>query len=215
MMRFYSHSEPSGHADNEDVFEVRRHPDEPLYLLAAIADGQGGQPGGQEAACLACRTCLDAAAAIPPIRLFKPSSWTGLLEQADHAVAADPVAGFTTLIGFCIALEQVCGGSCGDSAVVLVDPDSRGYPLTASQYKNPPVGSGGANIVPFGSVLERPWVVLAMTDGVWKYAGWDRTHQIASEERDEAVITRLLDCVRLPRSGGLQDDFTLLALFGT
>ena len=50
--------------------------------------------------------------------------------------------------------------------------------LTANQIKNPPVGSAAAVFTPFAGRLERPWTVLAMSDGVWKYVGWERVRAI-------------------------------------
>ena len=41
-----SHSEPGGHATNEDAFEVMQHPADPSCWIGALADGQGGQAGG-------------------------------------------------------------------------------------------------------------------------------------------------------------------------
>ena len=55
--------------------------------------------------------------------------------------------------------------------------------LTSSQRKNPPVGSGGAIFVPFACRLIRPWQVLAMSDGVWKYAGWEAIRDVATREK--------------------------------
>ena len=53
--------------------------------------------------------------------------------------------------------------------------------LTRHQFKDPPVGSGEASFVPFTARLASPWTVLALTDGVWKYAGWDHVLQVAAQ----------------------------------
>jgi hypothetical protein len=84
--------------------------------------------------------------------------------------------------------------------------------LTARQHKNPPVGSREATFVPFAAQLVRPWAVLAMTDGVWKYAGWENVLKIVSEPRGKDIIACLRDRARMQGSGGLQDDFTLILL---
>jgi hypothetical protein len=211
MIRVFSHSVAGGHAENEDAFEAGPHPRDPACFLFAVADGQGGRAGGKEAARLASKTCLDTASALTPAKLSQPTTWAGIVAAADLAVAADPAAGFTTMIGCCINANWICGASNGDSAVLYLSGRTAEI-LTARQHKNPPVGSGAANFVPFGALLRGPWVLLAMTDGVWKYAGMDILRTIASEEQAEVVIGRVLDRVRLPRSGGLQDDFTLLVL---
>ena len=81
--------------------------------------------------------------------------------------------------------------------------------MTARQTKNPPVGTGEAFFVPFVVELMAPWLVIAMTDGVWKYAGWRRIKEAASRLRGRGLIDRLQTPARLPGSGEFQDDFTL------
>ena len=82
------------------------------------------------------------------------------------------------------------------------------------ECKNPPIGSGGAGGVSFGANLGPPWTVLAMSDGVWKYAGWENILRIGFGERGEAIGDALLEAARLKRTGELQDDFTLIVLQG-
>ena len=84
--------------------------------------------------------------------------------------------------------------------------------LTDHQFKNPPVGSGEANFIPFHGTAELPWSVLAMTDGVWKYAGWDAVEDSACELHGQRLIDTLAERARLPNSGRFPDDFTLLVL---
>ena len=59
-------------------------------------------------------------------------------------------------------------------------PAGKATVVTGCQTKDPPVGSGEAFFVPFAAELTPPWLVLAMTDGVWKYAGWHRLEEVAS-----------------------------------
>jgi hypothetical protein len=126
-------------------------------------------------------------------------------------VAADPGAGFTTLVGLCVYRGRVVGASCGDSAALLVS-GGKARELTAGQQKNPPVGSGTAVAVPFAAAVAEPWRVLAMSDGVWKYAGWDRVAEIAGRAPGPLVITELQAAARLRGSGRFQDDFTVVVL---
>ena len=211
MVSVHSFSEPGGHPRNEDAFRVQTHPLDPDCWLCFVADGQGGQPGGGPAAQLACETALAAAIGCRPIRLAQPSNWTDILRQADMAVAADAAAGFTTLVGLCIYRDYVVGASTGDSAALVVS-GGKHHELTAGQHKNPPVGSGAAVAVPFAAALNEPWRVLVMSDGVWKYVGWDRVIEIASQARGPDVIAELQQSARLPGSGRFQDDFTLVVL---
>ena len=61
-----------------------------------------------------------------------------------------------------------------DSIPVLLVNDGGAAVLTADQRKNPPVGSGAAVFTEFTAELGHGWRVLGLTDGVWKYVGWDR-----------------------------------------
>lgn len=84
--------------------------------------------------------------------------------------------------------------------------------VTGRQTKDPPVGSGEAFFVPFTAELTAPWVVIAMTDGVWKYAGWHRIKEAATRLRGRPLIDELQALARLPGSGEFQDDFTLILI---
>ena len=117
------------------------------------------------------------------------------------------------LVGLCVVPGAVAGASCGDSAALLVC-GGRARPLTAAQAKNPPVGSGAAPFVPFAAGLVRPWALLAMSDGVWKYAGWAAITQAASALRGRALLEALQARARLPGSGQFPDDFTLVLFEG-
>jgi serine/threonine protein phosphatase PrpC len=211
-MDVFSHSEAGGHIENQDAFDVRPHPLDANCYLCLVADGQGGRSGGAAAAQLACSVAIAKACAEHPQHLLQANVWQRILEAADRAVDDDKAAGFTTLVGFCIADGQLCGASSGDSAAILLGSKQPGVILTADQQKNPPVGSGGAAFVSFGMKLIRPWKVLAMTDGVWKSVGFESVMQIACESEGQKLIAALLDRAKLPRTGKLQDDFTVVLL---
>jgi hypothetical protein len=127
-------------------------------------------------------------------------------------VARDDAAGLTTLVALCVRAGKLCGGSSGDSGAV-VHSAGASVILTRHQFKDPPVGSGEAVFVPFTARLASPWSVLALTDGVWKYAGWDHVLQLAGQP-GPALIAALRRRATLPGSGGLPDDFTLVAIQG-
>ena len=213
MIRIASHTEVGGHAKNEDSLVTCLLPDGSGGFLCALADGQGGRAGGARAAEVACRTCLEMGLNYRTAELLFPVTWSTILRKADQAVNADTLAGFTTLIAFCVTPEFVCGASCGDSATVLQSPGKPGQILTARQFKNPPVGSGDADFVPFVDRLETPWTLLAMSDGVWKYAGWENILNLDTGHGVEEIVAAILAEARLP-NGGLQDDFTLVAFQG-
>jgi serine/threonine protein phosphatase PrpC len=211
MVSVQSCSEAGGHRHNEDAFCVQAHPLAADCWLCLVADGQGGQAGGGSAARLACQTALAAALACRPEDLIEPSPWPGIFRRADAAVAADAAAGFTTLVGLCVYRGRVAGASCGDSAALLVS-GGKTRELTAGQRKNPPVGSGAAVAIPFAAQVTEPWRVLVMSDGVWKYVGWDRLVATATQARGPEVITALQELASLPGSGRFPDDFTVVVL---
>jgi hypothetical protein len=204
-------SRQGDHRANEDAYLVRTHPGRADGLLVAVADGQGGRAGGGPAARRACEASVAAAVEVPFEELLKPGTWPGLLRRADDAVAADPEAGFTTLVAFALSREALCGGSCGDSAALAATGEKAPQILTSRQHKDPPVGCGGAVFVPFAVRLIRPWTVLALTDGVWKYAGWEAVLASVSLPAEE-IVGALLDRALLPGSGKLPDDFTLVVI---
>jgi serine/threonine protein phosphatase PrpC len=211
MLSVLSFSEAGGHPVNEDAFVVRPHPDDDRCLLVALADGQGGQAGGARAAELACRSAIDGAAGFPAASVAISAYWPTVLRLADQAVRADEQAGYTTLIGLAIRGNTVVGASSGDSMVMTVGT-GRTSELTRAQQQNPPVGSGGAFFVPFEAELIAPWLILVVSDGVWKYVGWDRLRDLALRNRGQALIDALQQAARLPGSGQFQDDFTVVVI---
>jgi PPM family protein phosphatase len=207
-----SRSEAGGHPLNEDAFEVMRHPGGQSCWICALADGQGGQAGGGEAARLACRVVIETGSSQPVRSLASVSTWLNALRRADERVRTDRDAGYTTLIGFAVVGGYVVGASNGDSAAWLGGADGRVLDLTAGQAKNPPVGSGFAVPKPFAAKLPSSWIVLAMSDGVWKSVGRDRVQELLRNSRGQALLDHLLAAARIPGSGGLGDDFTAVML---
>ena len=134
------------------------------------------------------------------------------LTEADTAVAADPAAGLTTLVALWVEGESVTGASCGDSAALAAWGDGFIRILTSRQFKNPPVGSGEATFVPFEVQLTRPWRLLVMSDGVWKYVGWDRVSNLVGRHSGEDLLTELQTAARLTTTGEFPDDFTVVLL---
>jgi len=135
-----------------------------------------------------------------------------MLQSVDQAVADDPSAGFTTIVAFAMTESFVCGASSGDSAAVAICANRPAQILTEHQHKNPPVGSGGAAFVPFHAKLGSIWTLMAMSDGVWKYVGWENIFLAVAGRSGREVADELLERARLRPSGMLQDDFTLVVL---
>jgi serine/threonine protein phosphatase PrpC len=212
MIRTYSFSAAGGHPINEDAFVVRALWRDPDCWLACVADGQGGRSGGAAAAQLACRTVSEL------VGSSAGPSWDEIGRRADAAVEADPTAGFTTLVALTVdesgGRRVVSGVSCGDSAAVVVCDERVPRVLTAHQFKDPPVGAGDALFIPFERELTAPWRVLLMSDGVWKYASWDRVWDCAVRLSGEELIAELQAAARLTTTGTFPDDFTVVLLEG-
>ena len=184
------------------------HPLDRDCLLGVVADGQGGQPDGGPAARIACRMWLDVAGCETPQQLFHGGMIEHTVHLVDRQICEEDGAGFTTLVGWAVWKNHLIGASVGDSALMLVQ-NGTAKALTDKQFKNPPIGSGAAEAIEFGETLNAPWMILAMSDGAWKYAGWEKLATLAKEKRSQALIDAALAACRL-RSGALQDDFTLV-----
>ena len=211
-IRTYSFTAAGGHPVNEDAFVLRPLPGSTDDWFVVLADGQGGRAGGARAAQLACQTVSECVRTSPGTLFGDSYSWFEMLTRTDTAVAADREAGFTTLVALSVEGDYLSGASCGDSAAVAVSGGSAPRVVTSRQFKNPPVGCGDATFVPFELELVRPWRVLVMSDGVWKYASWDRVWDCAVRLSGEELIAELQTAARLKTTGEFQDDFTVVLL---
>lgn len=208
-IRYLVHSEAGdGHA-NEDVALVRPHPADAGVLLCALADGQGGRAGGAEAARVAVEECLRAASSFAAYALFEPAPWYPIVSAADEAVCEEDEAGFCSLVALCVSGRQVCGASCGDCAVLLLSGGTE-TELTVRQHKNPPVGSSAARPVAFSALLQPGWKLLIVSDGVWKYVGWEQMAQIAARHEGREMGEALRGAARAANGGRMQDDFSVV-----
>src|SRR4029453_3557869 len=215
-----SFTERGPHPENEDAFEVSRHPADPSTVLCVLADGQGGRRGGARAARLACAVARDAAAAPPPRRLLSPRVWRRIARRVDASVARDPHAGLTTFVGLVIRGARLVGGANGDSAggggagrCGGPGPRARAE-LPAGQRKPPPVGSGNAALVPFSASLSEPWSVVAMSDGVWHRSGRQAMLDRVATQQGEALIRALTAAARTAGHDHYPDDVTVVVVDG-
>lgn len=210
MQTVLTFSKPGGHTANEDAFLTQPHPDDDSLLICALADGQGGRPGGAAAAERACAVAMAAACSYSPKKLTKTKTWLKILSEADKEVHQDPEAGFTTLVALCITADAVWGASSGDSAAVLLNVYDQYHELTAGQVKNPPVGSGQARFTGFSELLIDPWLVLLTSDGLWKYVGWPDVKTLLKRHRGEVLLDALTREARVAGGGTYRDDTTLI-----
>jgi serine/threonine protein phosphatase PrpC len=205
------HTEAGRDHINEDAVLVRPHPEDGRAVLCCLADGQGGQVGGAIAAQVAVTESIRVASSFPLKALLDETSWYGIVSAADEAVCEDDAAGYTTLISLCLSKTQVCGASCGDSGALLLN-GGREWVLTESQRKNPPVGSSAASPVAFSARLQPGWKLLLMSDGVWRYIGWEIVIQLAAMQDGETLITSLREAALNANGGKLDDDFSVALL---
>lgn len=207
-MRHFVHNEAGFDHNNEDLVRVARHASG--AMLCILADGMGGQFGGARAAAVAVEKSIESALALSANDLRREAHWVQVASVADDTAEADIEAGFTTLIALCIDEDTVCGASCGDSAVLLMNSD-KPILLTENQRKNPPVGSGDAQPTSFSQKLKAQWKLLVMSDGVWKFVGRDSIIKTCHTANGTDLILSLRESAA-GQSGKLPDDFSM-ALF--
>ena len=204
-------TEGSEDHENEDAVEVRRIHD---GWIGAVADGQGGRSGGAKAATRACQILLDLGCELESSAFSRPNTWWDLFRTADRSITEDREAGFTTLVAFQIFGGYVYGASCGDGAAYLCNANSQITDLTLHQQKNPQIGSGITSCTFFCSPLAKPWKFLAMTDGVWKYAGREKLTSLLTVANGQDLGLKLEAAGRLPGSGRFPDDYSFALIEG-
>jgi hypothetical protein len=209
-MMIYTFTEAGDGHVNEDAIAHRPHPATEDFALCALADGQGGRRGGGIAAQTAVLWALCAAGAVEPEDLLSSERWLDVCNLADRGVAAEPDTGYCTLVALAAAGEWVVGASSGDSAAVLI-LESSAVILTERQHKNPPVGSGAARFEAFSARPGMKWRVLIVSDGVWKYAGWERMIAVGRSAQGDHVADALRREV-LQSHGSLPDDFSVIVI---
>ena len=209
-MRVITHTEPGGKAVNEDFILARRHPQDESVMICCIADGQGGRSNGAIAAKTACEAFFESARAVPTTKLFDGQTISSLLQYVDGRVST--TGGFTTLAVLVLDRNMASGASSGDSKVYARDSAGQITEVSSMQRKNPPVGSGAAIFEQFVAHAVGGSRVLMVTDGVWKYAGYDSIQRaMAAPELNS--VPELLRRDTLARGGSLlPDDFSLIAI---
>jgi len=208
-MKVITHTEPGGKAVNEDFLLARRHPQDESVMICCIADGQGGRPNGAIAAKTACEAFFESARGVSPTKLFKDQTIPSLLQSVDGRVST--TGGFTTLAVLVLDRNMASGAASGDSKVYARDSAGQITEVSSKQWKNPAVGSGDAIFEPFMAHAVGGSRVLMVTDGVWKYAGYESIQRALTADINS--VPELLQRDTLARSGSsLPDDFSLIAI---
>ena len=102
--------------------------------------------------------------------------------------------------------------SCGDSGALLLS-GGRNILLTDDQHKNPPVGSSAAHSIAFSARLQPGWTLLVMSDGVWKYVGWEQIGRMAARHQGPELIAALRQVTLDSNAGRMPDDFSVALLY--
>ncbi|WP_395751751.1 SpoIIE family protein phosphatase [Prosthecobacter sp.] len=209
-MLVHTHTEPGGKPLNEDYLIARRHPSAHGTYLCLLADGQGGQSHGALAARTACESAWTHAINQPPHTLSEKGTWSNILQRADHKTSL--TGGFTTLIALSITPDLIAGASSGDSKAFFKHPSQTDLAeWTSHQRKNPPVGSESADFVPFIHPAISGSRLMLLSDGVWKYSGYEALKQSFALPAP-SVPDHLRQAV-LSRAGStLSDDFSIITI---
>jgi PPM family protein phosphatase len=209
MINKFIHTESGYNHQNEDFISVVKHNIDSEIIIGSLADGQGGQSGGGSAAKLAVTKSIELIANTNIDELIKEYKWIQICKTVDQYVSDDKDAGYTTLINLAVIDNKVYGASSGDSAALLINNNEQCV-LTENQYKNPPVGSTGARFAYFSYELKPHWEILIMSDGVWKYIGWDYIFKISKQLSGSELITGLRDYLLQSHNGHMMDDFSII-----
>ncbi|MCW8131440.1 MAG: SpoIIE family protein phosphatase [Planctomycetota bacterium] len=172
-------------------------------IYAVIADGQGGRPGGREAATVAVEFAgllLQDALHRKHLRKF--------LAAVDQAVSSEKLAGFCALACVCIEDDQLTGVACGDCLGLLLGV-AGAMELTSGQPKNPPVGSGNATGCIFHATLTAESRVLLATDGLWRVL---RPDGLALWMREKKQLENLTSAYLKDRHDYVVDDATAVLI---
>lgn len=172
--------------------------------LVCVADGTGGIAGGANAADQFVAG-IRRAAQRPGFDMTSSTAWTALMQNLDHEIAAEPLAGETTGIALAVTSGLVVGASCGDSKALL--STSTGWrDLTSHQSRKPRLGTGRALAQPF--TAEAHGTLVAGTDGLFDYAKLDDISDAVLHGSDDTadVLIRLV----LGRYRVLPDDIAIV-----
>jgi serine/threonine protein phosphatase PrpC len=94
---------------------------------------------------------------------------------------------------------------------MLIMPDHK-ISLTENQQKNPPIGFGAAALKTFSYPLTDPFVLLIVSDGVWKYLGVSEMIRISRASKPEQIPEVLLQRMDAEWQTGLPDDFSVIVV---
>ena len=219
-VRYLIHSEPGDGKAARQVAATRmswscaRTPATPMSCCVRSPMGKAGRRAGQRRHGWPLEESLRLASSLFVRDMREEALWYAVVGAADDAVCEDDAAGYCSLVSLCVSGQAFWGASCGDSGALLLS-GGRDFLLTDDQRKNPPVGSSAARPVAFSRPAYAPgWVLLVVSDGVWKYVGWERITQHGRPASGAGVDRCLASSGPRHASGGsLPDDFSVALLY--
>jgi len=171
--------------------------------ILVVADGAGGVGGGVRAAEGICQSLH--------VLSDDKVNWVEWISARDKALFLNGT-GVAAAVVLSITDEgEICGASAGDCEAWIFGrrpPRS----LTQNQHRKPLVGEGSAVPVGFSERLTESEILVVATDGLWKYAKWEKIQSIlasAPNSSPELTVDALANSVRL-KNGGLQDDVAIV-----
>ena len=177
------------------------------HVIAVIADGAGGMPGGASAAELVVTAVRELCCkpGFPPT----PRGLYALLTRLDEDLHRDHQAGETTAVVVVVSGSVLMGASCGDSECWVIDRDKHQV-ATADQVRKR-LGSRRSRPVPFGPLmLDGPRVLLA-TDGLTGHASPAKILSACRAPSLEEAASALIEAPRAA-DGSYSDDVSVVLL---
>ena len=84
--------------------------------------------------------------------------------------------------------------------------------LSENQRKNPPLGSGRASAVAFEAERAPASQLLILSDGVWKFTGFEAIVAAARQMRGLDLVFELRGAQLDGNNGKLPDDFSIIVV---
>ncbi len=174
-------------------------------IIAVVADGVGGQSGGERAA----EMVLEEVRAKAPTMsdLMNPETWVQFIEQLDKKIFETEGAGQTTVVIFAATTDKFIGVNCGDSGAWRVG-ETELEDLTEGTEKELFLGCGRVVSKSFSGAFNG--TLLISSDGLYKFAEQDAIMAIVRKEPPKIAASRLFQLVLGNSKGILRGDVALV-----
>lgn len=203
---------PFDYAKIQEGFRARCEDRAEIYLLddkliAVVADGVGGQAGGERAAEMVLE---EIRAKAPDMgNIMDEAAWNQFILDLDKKIFETEGAGQTTCIIIAATKERFIGVSCGDSGVWQVS-ESEVTDLVESSEKELFLGCGESRPHAFSGDFSG--TLLAASDGLFKFADMDKILSVVRSEPPKLAASKLFQLVLGNSKGILRDDVAITVL---